>query len=61
VALKVSYVCEYTIAKLCWTQAEVILNHVNPNVRDIGREVRHRRYRKLKLGFGQAYETAVSE
>jgi hypothetical protein len=38
-------------------QAEVILNHENPNVRTIGQgELRHRKYKRLKLGGGQAYD-----
>jgi hypothetical protein len=35
VDLKISYLYD-CITKLCRTQAEVTLNHVNPNVRDIG-------------------------
>jgi hypothetical protein len=45
------------ITKLCWRQAEVILNHENPKVRAIGQgEPRHREYKRLKLGGGQAYD-----
>jgi hypothetical protein len=45
------------ITKLCRQQAEVIQNHNNENVRIIGHgEVRHRKYRKLKLDGGQAYD-----
>jgi hypothetical protein len=45
------------ITKLCSRQAEVILNHENPNVRDFGYgEARHRKYKRLKLGGGQAYD-----
>jgi hypothetical protein len=59
VAFKIPYVCDY-ITKLCRTQAEVILNHVNPNVRVIGqRETRHRKYRRLKLGGNQAYDRSA--
>jgi hypothetical protein len=44
------------ITKLCRRQAEVILNHENPNVRGIRQgEPRHRKYKRLKLGGGQAY------
>jgi hypothetical protein len=46
-------VCDY-ITKLCRTQAEVILNHVNPNILGIGEEARHRKYKRLKLGGDQA-------
>jgi hypothetical protein len=32
-------------------------NHVNPNVRSIGQgEAQHRKYKRLKLGGGQAYD-----
>jgi hypothetical protein len=38
-------------------QAEVILNHKNPNVRAIGQgEPKHRKYKRLELGGGQAYD-----
>jgi hypothetical protein len=37
---------------------EVIQNHENANVRNIGtREARHRKYKRLKLGGGQAVVT----
>jgi hypothetical protein len=43
VAFKIPYVYDY-ITKLCRTQTELILNHVNPNVRGIGQgEARHRK------------------
>jgi hypothetical protein len=45
------------ITKLCRQQAEVIQNHVNPNVRSIGQgEAKHRKYKRLNLGGGQAYD-----
>jgi hypothetical protein len=54
VAFKIPYVCDY-ITKLCRTQAEVILNPVNPNVRGIGQgEARHGKYKRLRLGGSQA-------
>jgi hypothetical protein len=38
-------------------QAEVIQNHENENVRNIGQgEPRHRKYKRLKHGGGQAYD-----
>jgi hypothetical protein len=38
-------------------KAEVIQNHDNENVRNIGQgEARHRKYKKLKLVGGQAYD-----
>jgi hypothetical protein len=56
VAFEIPYVYKYII-KLCRRQAEVILNHENPNVRAIGQEEpRHRKYKRLKLGGGQAYD-----
>jgi hypothetical protein len=45
------------VTKLCSQQAEVILNHENENVRCIGQgEAQHRKYKRLKLGGGQAYD-----
>jgi hypothetical protein len=38
-------------------QAEVIQNHDNETVRNIGQgEARHRNYKRLKLRDGQAYD-----
>jgi hypothetical protein len=55
-AFQIPYVYDY-ITKLCRQQAEVIQNHENDNVRTIGQgEARHRKYKKLKLGGGQAYD-----
>jgi hypothetical protein len=51
-----SYVYDY-ITKLCRQQAEVIQNHENEHVRGIGQsEARHRKYKRLNLGGGQAYD-----
>jgi hypothetical protein len=48
------------ITKLCRTQAEVILNRVNPNVRGIGQgEAMHIKCKRLKLGGGQAYDRSA--
>jgi hypothetical protein len=56
VAFKIPYVYDF-ITKLCTQQAEVIQNHVNPHVRNIGqREAQHRKYKRLKLGGVQAYD-----
>jgi hypothetical protein len=50
------YVYDY-ITKLCRQQAEVIQNHENANVGNIGQdEARHRKYKWLKLGGGHAYD-----
>jgi hypothetical protein len=52
---QIPYVYDY-ITKLCRQQAEVIQDHDNENVRTIGQgEASHRKYKRLKLGSGQAY------
>jgi hypothetical protein len=52
----INYVYEY-ITKLCREAAEVVQNHLNPNVRAIRqRETMHRKQKRLKLGGGQAYD-----
>jgi hypothetical protein len=54
VAFKITYVYDY-ITKLRRQQAEVIQNHDNENVHNIGQgEAQHRKYKTLKLGGGQA-------
>jgi hypothetical protein len=53
-AFHIPYVYDY-ITKLCREQAEVIQNHCNENVRNIG-QANHRKYKWLKLGGGQAYD-----
>jgi hypothetical protein len=56
IAFKLRYIYDY-ITKLCRQQAEVIQNDENANVRNIGQgESRHRKYKRLKLGGGQAYD-----
>jgi hypothetical protein len=55
-AFKLPYLYDY-ITKLCRQKAEVIRNHENANVRNIGHgQARHRKYKKLKLSGGQAYD-----
>jgi hypothetical protein len=55
-AFQIPFVYNY-ITKLCRQQAEVIQNHDNENDRTTGQgEVRHRKYKRLKLGGGQAYD-----
>jgi hypothetical protein len=45
---------------LCRTLAGVIPNHVNINVYGIGQgEARHRKYKRLELGSGQAYDRSA--
>jgi hypothetical protein len=56
IAFHVPYIYDH-ITKLCRQQTEVIQNHANANVRCIGTgEARHRKYKKLILGGGQAYD-----
>jgi hypothetical protein len=60
-AFNLPYVCDYII-KLCRKQAKVILNYENCPVHSIGQgEDRHRKYRRLKLGGGQAYYRSSDE
>jgi hypothetical protein len=55
-AFHLLYMYDY-VTKLCRQQAEVILNHDNGNVRYVGQDkARHRKYKRLKLGGGQAYD-----
>jgi hypothetical protein len=59
VAFKTPYLYDY-ITKLSRMQAVVTLNHVNPNIRGTGlREARRRKYKRLKLGGGQAYDRSA--
>jgi hypothetical protein len=41
---------------VCRQQAEAIQNKGNANVRNMGDEPPHRKYKRLKLGGGQAYD-----
>jgi hypothetical protein len=55
-AFYLAYVYDYVL-KLCRRQAEVIQNHRNEHVHGIGQgEASHRKYKKLKLDGGQAYD-----
>jgi hypothetical protein len=55
-AFQLPNIYEY-ITKLCRQQAQVILNHENENVHNIGQgKARHRKYKKLKLGGSQTYD-----
>jgi hypothetical protein len=50
------------ITKLCRQQAEVIQNHDNENVRNIGQgEAPHRKYKRLKLGAVTCTTVQVSK
>jgi hypothetical protein len=58
-AFKLPYVYDY-ITKLCRQQAEAIQNHENANVCNTGQgKPRHRKYKRLKLGGGQAYDRST--
>jgi hypothetical protein len=55
-AFKLPYIYDY-ITKLYRQQTEVIQNHKNANVSNIGQgKPRHRKYKRLNLGGGQAYD-----
>jgi hypothetical protein len=56
VAFRVPYVYDY-VTKLCGRQTEIIHNHKNENVRNIGQgKTPHRKYKRLKLGGGHVYD-----
>jgi hypothetical protein len=56
VAFQVTYVYNY-ITKLCRRQAEIIHNHENENVCNIGQgDTPYRKYKRLKLGGSQLYD-----
>jgi hypothetical protein len=55
VAFQIPYVYDY-VTKLCRRQAEIIHNHENENVCNIGQgETPHRKRKRLKLGGGNLY------
>jgi hypothetical protein len=62
-AFSFPYVHDYTrITKLCRQQAEVTQNHKNEHVRIAGQnEARHRKYKRLKFGGGQAQTVQVTK
>jgi hypothetical protein len=48
---------DLTVTRLCRRQAEVIQNHENKHIHIIAQgEVGYRKYERLKLGGGQAYD-----
>jgi hypothetical protein len=56
VAFQISYVYDF-ITKLCRQQAEVIQNHDNENIRNIGQgKAPHRKYKRLNLGGSHVYD-----
>jgi hypothetical protein len=57
---RTGYVYDY-VTKSCTTQAEVILNHANPNVRGTGQgAARDKKYNRLKFGGGQVYDNSAN-
>jgi hypothetical protein len=53
-AFKIPYLYGF-VTELCRQQATVILIHENVNILNIGQgEAQHRKYKRLKLGGGQA-------
>jgi len=58
-AFKIPYFHD-SLTKLCREQATIILNHENVNIRITGQgEARHKKYKRLKLGGGQAYDRSI--
>jgi hypothetical protein len=56
VDFQVPYIYDY-ITKLCRRQAEIIHNHENKNVCNIGQDkIPHRKYERLKLGGGHLHD-----
>jgi hypothetical protein len=55
VAFQILYIYNY-IAQLCRKEAEIIQNHEDENVHNVGQgETPHRKYKRLKLGGGHVY------
>jgi hypothetical protein len=60
-AFNLPYVYDY-ITKLCRQQTEVIQNYENVSVCNIGQgKARHRKYKRLELGGGQAYDRSSDQ
>jgi hypothetical protein len=56
VALKIPYIYDF-ITNQCRQQAKVVQNHENVKVCNISQgKAQHRKYKRLQLGGGQAYE-----
>jgi hypothetical protein len=56
IAFELPYLYDY-VSKYCRQQAEVIQTCENANIRNIGQgEPQHKKYKRLKLGGGQAYD-----
>jgi hypothetical protein len=58
VAFQILHVYDF-ITKLCRRQAQIIHNHKNENVCNIGQDkTPHREHKKLKLGGGHLYDSS---
>jgi hypothetical protein len=58
-AFWIPYIHDFVI-KLCRQQVTVTLNQENVNIRNTSQsEGRHRKYKRLKLGGGQAYDRSI--
>jgi hypothetical protein len=59
VAFRIPYLY-HLVTKLCRQPATVTLNNENVNIRNICQsEAQHRKYKRLKLGGGQAYSRSI--
>jgi hypothetical protein len=59
-AFRIPHMDNYMI-KLCRQQSQVIQNHENAHILNIGQcEARHRKYKRFMLGYGQAYDRSSS-
>jgi hypothetical protein len=55
-AFNILYIYDY-VTNLSGQHAEVVQNHKEVNIRNTGQgEAQHRKYMRLKLGSGQAYD-----
>jgi hypothetical protein len=55
-AFNIPYIYDYT-TKLCRQQAEIVQNHENANVCNIGQgESQHKKHKMLKVDGGQVYD-----
>jgi hypothetical protein len=56
VGFQIPYFYDY-MTKFCRKQAEIIHNHENGNVHNIGQgKTPHKKYKRLKLGGGHLYD-----
>jgi hypothetical protein len=61
ISLQIPYVYDY-VTKLCREQVQVIQHNDNVHVRNSRQgEARHRKYERLKLGGGQAYDRSSDQ